>query len=684
MIGAMAIAVEPTRAGGELTALRALGRLRRAAPVPVHTAMAALVVVAAGIAVALDGGTALEPYERVAQVGLGLAAGTCAALGALILAARPRQRLGLALLAGGAMAAVWLLATAWSDVPAASDRPFVAWAAWVDNWVFVGLIVLVTWPLLLVPDGALPSRRWRPVAALVGLASVALVLSGMLDPGTLGRVDGDVPNPLGIPESWTWVNALDAFGFGIPVGVLAGMLAVQRQATARPGPGMRAALWASRLLAANFVLGFALDAAGLVYAATLTASVAVFAAATTVAILRHRVVEIDVVLRRAFIVAGVAAASLVVFLAVFALATALAGSSLGALGGGLAVALVAVPLRVRVAGRVDRWLYGHRDPSAAVARFSEQLELADDPRDALPGVAAALRDALGASSVLIEPAPGLGLATARSGAELYEPLTERALRHRGEFLGRTVIGARAPGEVYGPGDAGLVDVLARQVALVLDALRMAAALQQSREAILSAREEERRRLRRELHDGLGSALAGIALTLQAARNAGGPEGDELVEGAREQTQDALVDVRRMVRDLRPPVLEDLGLAAALRAHADRLAPLEVDLAVPESRLRLPAATELALYRIGTEALTNVVRHAHARHCRVDLRTEGREVVLAVADDGAGLDGEATPGVGLRSMRERAAELGGRIELTTRPGGGLTVEVRLPCEPAPSR
>jgi two-component system NarL family sensor kinase len=676
MIGGMAIAVEPAPAGGELTAVRALGRLRRAAPCAVNTALAAIALAGAGIVVAFDGGTDLEPHELLALVGLGLATSTCAALGALILAGRPRHRLGLALLIGGAVSAFGLLVTAWADVPAGSHRPLVQWAAWLDNWVFVGLIVLVTWPLLLFPDGALPSRRWRPFGALLIVATAAVGIAGMLDPGTLTSFD-DVRNPLGVPESWTWVRVLEGFGFVIPVGVVAGMLAVQRHARARPGPGMRVALWASRALAANFVLVLALDPDGPVYAATLTGSIALFAAAATVAVLRDRVIEVDIVLRRAFVVAGVAAASLAVFLAVFAVVTALAGSSVGALGGGLAVALVAVPLRARVSERVDRWLYGHRDASTAVARFSEQLDLADEPADALPGVARALRDTLGASSVMIEPDTALGLAPAHIGAELYEPVIERVLHHRGARLGRMVIAARAPGEAYAPADLALTEVLVRQVALVLDALRMAAALQQSREAIVSAREEERRRLRRELHDGLGSALAGIALTLQAARNAGGPHGDELVEGARAQTQAAVADVRRMVRGLRPPVLEDLGLAAALRAHADRLGPLEVEFELPEPPMTLPAAVELALYRIATEALTNVVRHAHARHCRVTLRTDDGEVALEIADDGDGLAADVAPGVGLRSMRERAAELGGRVELAPGPTGGLTVEVRLP-------
>src|SRR5215207_6991614 len=191
MIGDMAIAVEPAPTGDELTAARALGRLRRAAPGAVNTAMAAIALVGAGIVVTFDGGTDVEPHELLSLVGLGIATSMCAALGALILAGRPRHRLGLALLIGGTVSAVWLFVTAWADVPAGSDRPLVQWAAWLDSWIFVGLIVLVTWPLLLFPDGALPSPRWRPVGALVLVATAAVGLAGILDPGALDGF-GDV------------------------------------------------------------------------------------------------------------------------------------------------------------------------------------------------------------------------------------------------------------------------------------------------------------------------------------------------------------------------------------------------------------------------------------------------------------------------------------------------------------
>ena len=279
---------------------------------------------------------------------------------------------------------------------------------------------------------------------------------------------------------------------------------------------------------------------------------------------------------------------------------------------------------------------------------------------------------LGASGVLLEPERRLGLAAVQVGSAPAEPALERELRHRGRSLGRIVVGARAPGEPYAPGDVALVEILSAQLALALDAVALATQLQISRGQIVTAREEERRRLRRDLHDGLGPALAGIALTLQAAENTGGPAADDLVSGARAELQDVVGEIRHIVHGLRPPILDDLGLAAAIRAHADHLAPLAVELDAPDLPVRLSAAAELAVYRIATEALTNVVRHAHASTCRVALHGDGDETVLEITDDGRGLDPGAGPGVGLRSMRERAAELGGQIVLSQASQGGLAV------------
>jgi two-component system, NarL family, sensor kinase len=664
-------------AGGGLTAAGALARLRRASPVAVHTAVATLALAAASdVVLALDADSGLARYKLVALVGLGFAAASCAALGALIIAQTKGNHLGHAFLAGGVGASCWLLATAWVDAPRSSGRPLLQWAAWLDNWTFVGLIVLVTWPLLLFPTGTLPSRRWRPVAALVLLATGAVALVGMLDPGQLSNAH-EYRNPLPIPASWTWVNALGVAGFGVPVGVVAGMVAVHRRTRLQSGPGMRLAVWAARLLALNFVLVLVLNAAGPVYAATLTASVTLFAVASTISVLRYRTVEVDLVLRRAFVVAGVAGASVIVFLAIFVATELAVGSSLGAVSGGLAVALLAVPLRTGVSRRIDRLLYGHRDPASAIAQVSNELDLADAPAAALPGLARALAEALGASAVVIEPVPALRLPSGGHGRELLEPILERDLRHRGQRLGRLLVGARASDEPYAANDLTLVEILAGQIAPALDALGLAVELQHSREDIVNAREEERRRIRRDLHDELGSALAGIALTLEAAHNSAGSQVDGLIESALDQTHTAVADVRRIVRDLRPPALDDLGLMAALRVHAEKLSPLRVEFDLDSSLAPLPAAVETALYRVACEALTNVVRHARASCCRVTLGVGDGGVALRVEDDGDGFRTPAESGVGLRSMRERATELGGRLSFGRAQRGGAILELWLP-------
>ena len=679
----MRAAADRAGAAGSMSELQALARLGRAAPLAVGAAVAAALLAGAGIAAALEASVSLSSVDRLFEIALGLACATCAALGALIVAAIPRQRVGIALVTGGTLGALWAVAAPLAEgYPAGSAQQ---WAAWVENWSFFGLIVLVTWPLLLFPDGHVPSRRWRPVAAILLVAGVAVTLHGIFDPGTLDVADTTPPvaNPLGIPASWTWLDALGAAGVAVPFGVVAAMIAVQRRAAHRPDPGMRAALWAARGLAATFVLWIVLATvgkgleAGPVYGVAFAISIAAFAAAAAVAVLRHRVLEVDLLLRRAFTVVGVTAISFAVFAIVFAAVGALAGDGPAALGAGLAVVAIAVPVRLRVRARVDRLLYGHRDVSIAVARMSREFDTELDPRETLPGLARAAAETLGASGVVLEPDARLGLAAVRVGSAPAEPALERELRHRGQSLGRVVLGARAPGEAYAPGDLALAEVLAAQLALALDAVALATQLQVSRGQIVTAHEEERRRLRRDLHDGLGPALAGIALTLQAAENTGGPAAADLVSGARVQLQDIVGEIRHIVHGLRPPILDDLGLAAALRAHADHLAPLAVELDLPDHPIPLSAAAELAVYRIATEALTNVVRHAHADTCRVALHGDRDETLLEVTDDGRGLDPDAAPGVGLRSMRERAAELGGQIALSQASQGGLAVAVRLP-------
>jgi signal transduction histidine kinase len=241
-------------------------------------------------------------------------------------------------------------------------------------------------------------------------------------------------------------------------------------------------------------------------------------------------------------------------------------------------------------------------------------------------------------------------------------------------------------------DRRLLDDLARQIGVALSAARLTVDLQHARERLVSAREEERRRLRRDFHDGLGPALAAQTLKVGSARHflTRDPAITErLLVELEHDIGVAVQEVRRVVHALRPPALDDLGLAAALRLLAaqyggeggmDTGPQIAVD--APPDLPSLPAAVEAAVYRIAQEALTNVVRHAYARRCTVGLTIErsafGRpRVALEVADDGRGIGPDARRSVGLHSMRERTAELGGSCTIEPRPAGGTLVRAELP-------
>jgi signal transduction histidine kinase len=236
-----------------------------------------------------------------------------------------------------------------------------------------------------------------------------------------------------------------------------------------------------------------------------------------------------------------------------------------------------------------------------------------------------------------------------------------------------------PGEEFSSADRSLPEDLARQAEVAVHAVRLTVDLQHSRERLVATREEERRRLRRDLHDGLGAQLAGLnvqAGTLRRLIPHDPTAADELVVELREELREAIADIRRLVYDLRPPALDDLGLAESLRRLAERYGSngeqLHVLVEAPKALPNLPAA----VYRITQEALTNVARHARARRCVVRLVVNER-VELEIVDDGVGIPAERSAGVGLSSMRERAAELGGTCVVESVPKGGTRVLVRLP-------
>jgi signal transduction histidine kinase len=365
-----------------------------------------------------------------------------------------------------------------------------------------------------------------------------------------------------------------------------------------------------------------------------------------------------------------------------------------------AVAVFFQSLRERVQRGVNRLLYGQRDePYAVLSQLGKRLEVALEPESALLTIVDTVAQAFKLPYTAIRLQERAQQVTAASwGAPAGEPL-ELPLVYQGEPLGVLVVSPRGQRDAWSQADLRLLTDLAHQAGVAAHAVRLTAELrrmtgdlQRSRERLVLAREEERRRLRRDLHDGVGSALAGLNFRAGAMRGlvAGHPELAEVEALLAEQRNDiraAIADIRRLVYDLRPPALDELGLLAALRTRAaqtgteavarpEESEALQVTVEAPDQLSPLPAAVEVAAYRIVQEALTNVARHAHARTCVIHLRVD--EVFeLEIVDDGCGIQPGGATGVGLLSMRERAEELGGVCVIEPARPNGTRVLARLP-------
>ncbi len=412
-----------------------------------------------------------------------------------------------------------------------------------------------------------------------------------------------------------------------------------------------------------------------------------------VAVLRYRLFDLDIVISRTLVyglltlgVAGIYA------LTVGALGTLLhaQGNLLVSLVGVGLVAAIFAPLRARLQRAVNRLLYGERDdPYGVLSELGQRLEASFEPGDVLPAIVETVGRALKLPYVAVALRRGEEFEIAAShgspqGKPLYLPLT-----HQGETVGRLVLSPRSGDDSLTTADRRLLNDLARQAGIAVHSVGLTADLQRAneslttaRERLVTSREEERRRLRRDLHDGLGPQLAGFTLRLDAARNVlrrDPAAAEALLEDLGERAQAAVADIRRLVYGLRPPALDDLGLVPALRQHAAQYAPsgLRVSVEAPERVPPLPAALEVAAYRVAQEALANAARHANASACTVRLALENGSLFMEITDDGVGIPPERLVGVGLHSMRERAAELGGSFEVGPRPEGGTRVRIRLP-------
>jgi signal transduction histidine kinase len=418
------------------------------------------------------------------------------------------------------------------------------------------------------------------------------------------------------------------------------------------------------------------------------AAVAAVPVAVGVAILRHHLLDIEVVINRALVSGALTVCLAAVYGAVVAGLGALvhdAGVGASLVAAGL-VAVGAHPLHRRLQAGVDRLLYGDRaDPYVVLARLGRRLEASLAPETVLPTVVETVGQALRVPAVAIElDRDGRFEVAAQYGTAVGRPVA-LPVAHRGQQVGRLLVWPRTPAEGLTGADLRLLEDLARQAGVAADAVRLTGELQRAQERLVGAREEERRRLRRDLHDGLGPLLGGVSLALAGVRHRlrGDPAAAErMLQRLEEQLQTATGEIRRLVDGLRPPALDELGLVSALRERAAHFqqgpAGLSVTVEGPDALPPLPAATEVAAYRIALEALTNAARHAHAHRCVLRLAVDGA-LELQVCDDGRGIPAGHRAGVGLASMRQRAREVGGACTVDPEPGGGTRVTARLPLQ-----
>jgi signal transduction histidine kinase len=427
-----------------------------------------------------------------------------------------------------------------------------------------------------------------------------------------------------------------------------------------------------------------------------------------ISVLRHRLWGMSALLNRTLVAGLLTVVVLVIYVLVVGAISFLFQTNvtlpIAALATGI-VALLVHPLRMHLQRLVNRLMYGQRDdPLAVIAELGRQLENTAVPGETLPNLVETIAQTLKLPYVAIEmdTAGGERTIAAKVSTNGHQsPTTQSyALAYQGETVGKLLVAPRAAGETFTADEERLLRNIARQAGTAVYAYRLTDQLKRSRERLVTAQEEERRRLRRDLHDGLGPQLATLAVKVDAAQNLlqSDPEAaQQLLAAVRAESQQAIAEIRRVVDGLRPAVMDQFGLLSALQqfvAQNEFTSHITIQIDAPDELPPLPAAVEVAAYRIAAEAITNAIRHAKSRNCTIRLWVAAggqrrqsadrqpqsilpEQLCIEISDDGAGFPPQYTPGVGLASMRERALELGGTFALESNAGHGATIHVALP-------
>ncbi len=576
---------------------------------------------------------------------------------------------------------------------------------WVSNWTWPIAICLLAFLLLLFPTGHLPSRRWRPVGWLAGAVLVLWTLTAFVfaiahwsDPFGGPRLE-----EIGTFLRFTTVTFMTAV-FALPVAMVAAFVSVVVRFRRSEGEERLQLKWfatAAAILVVTFIPTFFLNSS---FAQVLFDVALLFLyAAIGIAILKYRLYDIDVIINRAVVYGGLAVFITVVYVFV----VAVVGGFIGAteLLSLVATAIVAVafqPVRHRVQGFARRLVYGERaTPYETLSKFSERLAETYATDDVLPRMARILAEGTGASRAEVWLRVGSELRPAASWpqGETSSPVPLRGgghprivevsrvtaasreveVRHQGELLGALVV-TKPPNEPFTPAEEKLLSDLASQAGLVLRNVALIADLRASRQRLVAAQDEERRRLERNLHDGAQQQLVALAVKQRLARDLVSRDPERaaaMLADLESDTSDALENLRDLARGIYPPLLADKGLGPALDAQA-RKAPVPVVVEV-DGVGRYRQDVEAAVYFSCLEAMQNVAKYADATRACMTLMVDEGALRFSVEDDGVGFDPSAIVyGTGLQGMSDRLDAIGGTLEVRSAPGEGTAISGRIPA------
>ncbi len=584
---------------------------------------------------------------------MGVAFGLC---GALIAWHRPGNPIGWLFAVGGALQGVSGVAAPLGAVLFDADAPEpvlrLVETVFLGSWPWaIGLCLPLF--LILFPNGRPASPAWRWVVLAVVATAPVFVLSSLSAEAPVDGYPGAYLS-LGSPDSLGW---LWSFGEVRTLGsILLGVMALVVRSRRADEEQRQQILWLllAALIVAAFITPWSFVAGTPIF---VLFAIPLIPVAVAVAIVRHRLLDIRLVVSRVLAWALLSLAVVLAYVALVGLLDQFVSQRLGRSAvATVLVALAVAPVLPRLQRWVDRLMYGdRRDPARIISRLGEGLS-----GDGLGSVVGSIRAALRFPYVGLR----FGDRLVAEDGETSGPTRSVPLSYAGRRIGELAVGLR-------PGERELSASDLKVLQLVTSPLAVAAELQASRDRLVAAREDERSRLRRDLHDGLGPHLTGVAMKADAARNlveSDPATASAIVTALASDTRAAIAEVRRVVDGLRPAALDELGLVGAIRERAEALAgTVSVRLETPSSLPPLPHSVEVAAYRVATEALNNVVRHAQARAATVRLQA-GDRLDVEVVDDGGGR-GPWIPGVGLQAMSARATELGGSFEAGPDDQGG---------------